>query len=74
MTVIQHYNHIVFDNVSYSIFPIMYKGKKVPVIIDTKDFKYIKNLNKSWYINDSGSVVCQHTLNDNVIELYTISS
>lgn len=70
MGIIDRYKHIKYKNNSYTIFPIVCRTKIVPIIVDTKDFVYIKNLEKSWYINDSGAVVCHHTFKDQNMELY----
>jgi hypothetical protein len=70
MGVIQDHKNLKSNNNIYTVFSIINRGKAVPVIVDYKDYKYISSLNKSWYLNEYGSVVCQHQHNGNTIELY----
>jgi hypothetical protein len=58
------------NNKEYCIFTLKYKNKSVPVLLDWKDYNIVKNLNKKWYINENGSVVCQHKINNKCYDLY----
>jgi len=64
------YKKIKYSNKNYGIFELKYKNVGVPVIMDWNDFKQIKNINKSWYINDYGAVVTRHIINNTNSEIY----
>ena len=68
MVKIDSYTKVQYKGYDYAVFKLTYKNKPVPVIIDWNDFKIIKNLDKNWYINDSGMVMA-HVLNDKIMEI-----
>lgn len=55
------YKKISYSGKNYGVFTLKYKTVDIPILLDWNDFKYIYNLNKTWYIDgDSGFVLCHH--------------
>lgn len=57
---IENHKKIIYGGKSYGVFNVTYKNKKIPAILNWKDFLTIKKLDKLWYINENGMVVCFH--------------
>lgn len=54
---------IVYNSKSYAVIPVKYDGIKMPLVLNWKDFRAIKKLNKKWKYNENGLVSCHHTSN-----------
>ena len=65
-----NFKKVKYYNKEYGIFELKYKTKIVPILLDWNDFNFIKNLNKKWYINENGAVICQHKINNKIHDLY----
>ncbi len=64
MVYIEKSKDIINNNKKYTVFELSYKNNKVPIIVDKKYYSYLKNLNKSWYINENGFVITTHKIDD----------
>lgn len=54
------YTKIKYNNEYYCVFEINYKQKKLPVIVNWKDFICVYYLNKCWKLNSNYAVSCEH--------------
>lgn len=54
----------------YAIMEVEHKDSIRPILLDYKDYKYIKDLNKNWKCNKNNFISCTHTYNDNTKEIF----
>jgi len=59
---------IIENNKEYAIYELKVNSVKFPLIIDWDIHSEIEDLNKSWHVNDNGSVVCNHKFNGKIYE------
>lgn len=64
---IEDYKKILHNGKYYGVFKLTYKKKPLPVILDWQDFIIIKKMDKFWYMNEQGMVLCY---NDDNSEVY----
>jgi len=69
MVYLNNYKKVNHENKTYVLIPLNFRGNKVPLILDSNYFDTIKNLDKSWSINDSGFVVSKHIVNGEEIDI-----
>jgi len=69
MVYLNNYKKINHNNNTYVIVPINFKNQKVPIVLDEKYFDKVKNLDKSWKVNEAGFITSTHRINDQDIEI-----
>ena len=51
-----NYKRIKDQKNEYAIFPVQYRGNKLPVLMDYNDCKLINKMNKAWKCNNNGFI------------------
>ena len=64
------YQKIRYKNKYYAVINMNYREHDLPVIIDWKDLKRVKDLNKTWKVNKYGFAYCLHTYDNVTREVY----
>jgi hypothetical protein len=54
----------------YGIIKVKYKGNSYPVLLNGKDYHEIKNLNKTFHVDQFGQVYCTHLHNNIEKKIY----
>lgn len=65
---LDQYYKIAHNDEVYAVCKLSYNSKTAPVVLDWNTFGEIKKLNKSWHINEKGSVVTNHKYIDGGVE------
>jgi len=64
------YKKISYKENKYAVIEIAYKNEKKPMVLNWKDFKYFKGLDKSWKCNQLDFISCVHTHDDKTKEIF----
>ena len=64
------YKKVQYKGNKYGVLELNYKTGKKAVVMDWKDFEYIKGLKKAWKCNNSDLVSCSHNYDDTSKEIF----
>ena len=64
------YKKIKYNKNDYAVIELKYKNNVLPMIIDWKYLKKIKDLNKKWKCQKNGFVLCTHRYNSKLQNVY----
>jgi len=59
------FKKVTYNNENYAVIDIKFNDTEVPAVIDYKDIKYLKQLNKTWKCHRNGFLSTSHPFNGN---------
>jgi hypothetical protein len=64
------YSKVSYNGKDYGVISIKYNKSEIPVVVDWKDVKYLKKLNKKWKCHKNGFLSTPHSFNGSNQNIY----
>ena len=65
-----HVHKIRHRNKDYAVVNMKYKGMDLPVVMDWKDYRPVRNLDKRWKCHKNGFLSCHHRHEDQLKDVF----